>query len=91
MVNVAGNDADQRKGITVANERTGLEQEMVQALVESKAVDFEAAGSILAKFGARAAIDGVGIVFHIDKRVVRDLCIPVDFEQLNVTEIGNPE
>lgn len=48
--------------------RTELEQEIVQALVESKAIDFEAAGSILAKYGARAALSGSDIHFIVNKQ-----------------------
>lgn len=71
-----------------AKDRTELEQEMVRSLVENKVVDFEAAGTILAKFGARAALEGTGIVFHIDRLVVRDLCIPAVFNELNIGDIG---
>jgi hypothetical protein len=62
-------------------QRTELQQEVVQALIESKAVDFEAAGSVLSKYGARAALEGSGLVFKVDKRFIPDLCIPVDFER----------
>ena len=48
--------------------RSELEQEIVQALVESKAVDFEAAGSIFAKYGARAALSESEIHFIVTKR-----------------------
>jgi len=75
-----------------AEQRSELEQDMVQSLVESKAVDFEAAGSVLAKFGARAAVAGVGISFTVTPRVVRDWCIPVDFEvsQIDLARISVP-
>jgi hypothetical protein len=49
--------------------RTEFEQEIVQALVESKAIDFEAAGSILAKYGARAALSENEIHFIVTKQV----------------------
>jgi hypothetical protein len=56
--------------------RTELQQEMIKALIESKAIDFEAAGGVLAKYGARAALEGNGLAFNINWRVVRDICIP---------------
>lgn len=56
--------------------RTELHQEIVQALIDTKAVDFEAAGRVLATFGARAALEGSGLAFNINWRVVRDICIP---------------
>lgn len=62
------------------NKRTALEQEVVDALIETKAVDFEAAGRVLAKFGAQAAQAGTGIAFVVGPKVIRDWCIPVDFE-----------
>jgi len=62
------------------NKRTELEQEVVDALIETKAIDFEAAGSVLAKYGAQAAQAGTGIAFVVGPKVIRDWCIPVDFE-----------
>ena len=57
--------------------RSEIQQEVAAALVESKAIDFEKIGSVLANFGARAALAGsdLGVVlgFHI-----MDLCIPVE-------------
>ena len=52
----------------MSHDRTELEQEIVQALIESKAVDFDAAGTILAKYGARAALTGSEIVFATTRR-----------------------
>jgi hypothetical protein len=62
-------------------ERTELQQEIVRALIESKAVNFEAAGEMLAKYGERAALEGSGLVFGIHRPVHLDWCIPVDFQQ----------
>jgi len=56
--------------------RTELQQEVIKALIESKAIDFEAAGSVLATYGARAALEGNGLAFNVNWRVVRDICIP---------------
>ena len=58
--------------------RTELQQEVVNALVESKAIDFEAVGVVLGKFGARAALNGdaVGALIHPK---CWDICIPPFF------------
>lgn len=59
----------------MANKRTELQREIVEALVSSKAVNLEAVGSVLAKFGARAAVagDAFGVLVHWR---VYDICIP---------------
>lgn len=61
--------------------RTELHREVVEALVSSKAVNFEAVGSILSKYGARAALTGDAIGVIINWRVI-DACIPVDFHSI---------
>lgn len=61
--------------------RTELQKEVVEALISSKAVNFDAIGSVLSKFGARAATTGDAIGAIINWRVM-DLCIPVDFKDL---------
>jgi hypothetical protein len=61
----------------MASERTELQQEVVDALVESKAVDFEAIGSILGQFGERAARQGVNLGFVVGRRFW-SYCIPPD-------------
>lgn len=70
-----------------AEQRSELEQDMVQSLVESKAVDFEAAGNVLAKFGAAG-----GISFTVTPKVIRDWCIPahLDVSQIDLTRIAAP-
>jgi hypothetical protein len=55
--------------------RTELQQEVVEALVATKAIDFEAVGNVLAKFGARAALAGDSIYAQIGWRM-HDVCIP---------------
>ena len=57
--------------------RTELQKAVVEALVNSKAVDFEKVGNVLAKFGERAAITGDSIGALIHWRVI-DVCIPPD-------------
>jgi hypothetical protein len=67
--------------------RTELQQEVVQALIESRAVDFEAAGAVLSKYGSRAALEGSGLVFKVNHRFIPDWCIPVDFGQIEQLEV----
>jgi hypothetical protein len=55
--------------------RTDLHQEVVEALLESKVIDFEAAGSVLARFGEHAARSGAEFGVLIGRRVI-DVCIP---------------
>ena len=50
--------------------RTELEQEIVNALIDSKAVNFEAVGSIIAKYGARAAKTGTDLTTIITKKSI---------------------
>jgi hypothetical protein len=61
--------------------QTELHREVVEALVSSKAVNFEAIGSVLSKYGARAAQTGDAIGVIINWRFL-DACIPVDFFEL---------
>jgi hypothetical protein len=42
----------------MSQRRTELQQEIVEALISSKAIDFEAVGKVLSKYGARAARAG---------------------------------
>lgn len=65
----------------MSNHRSEMHREIVEALVSSKAVDFEAVGTVLSKYGARAALAGDSIGVIINWRVM-DLCIPVDFKDL---------
>lgn len=58
-------------------ERTALQNEVAQALLESKAVDFEVASSVIAKYAPLAAERGEAIGLVVNWRQI-DLCIPVD-------------
>jgi len=49
--------------------RTPLQDEVVRALIETKAIDFEAVGALFSKFGARAALEGDALVHIINKNV----------------------
>ena len=73
--------------------RTELEQEIVEAIMDSKAVNFEAMGTILSKYGERAARSGISLVTIINKNIVINCGWPgpdigrlVNREQIN--EIG---
>jgi len=58
--------------------RTELQREVVEALISSKAVNFAAIGTVLSKYGSRAAQSGDGIGVIVNWRMM-DICIPVDF------------
>jgi hypothetical protein len=61
----------------MSSKRTELQQEVVEALVSSKAINFEGVGSVLAKYASRAALTGdtIGAIIHWR---VYDICIPPD-------------
>ena len=52
------------------DKRSAFHQEVVEALLESKAIDLEAAGAIMSKFGTRAALEGESLVQIINRNVV---------------------
>ena len=47
--------------------RTELEQEIVDAFIDTKAVNFDAIGSLIKKYGARAAKTGTDLVVIINR------------------------
>ncbi len=55
--------------------RSALEQEVIGALVESQAVNFDAVGGVLSKYGAQLARNGDAFYFVVHGRVF-DICIP---------------
>mgnify|MGYP001285329327 CR=1 FL=1 len=59
----------------MSQRRTELQREVAEALITSKAVDFEGIGNVLGKFGARAALAGDALWVNIHWRVM-DICIP---------------
>ena len=59
----------------MTNSRTELQREIIEALVSTKAINFEAVGGVLAKYGARAALAGDAFAFIINWRVIHG-CIP---------------
>ena len=59
----------------MSHRRSDLQKEVIEALVSAKAVDFDAVGSVLSRFGAKAAVNGDAICAVIHWRMI-DLCIP---------------
>jgi len=49
--------------------RTEFQQQVVEALLDSKAIDFEAVGSLVSKFGDEAARRGEFLVHIINQHV----------------------
>ncbi|KVZ03665.1 hypothetical protein [Burkholderia ubonensis] len=71
--------------------RTELQAEVVRALNESNAVDFDALGTIIAKFGPRAAGTGDAIGLVINWRLI-DFCIPPEpYQQQFVERVSERE
>ena len=54
----------------MATIRTELEQEIVNALIDTKVVNFEALGSLITKYGARAAKTGTDLTTIITKKSI---------------------
>jgi hypothetical protein len=50
--------------------RSAFQQQVVEALIENKAIDLEAVGSILGRFGARAVLEGESLVSIINRNVM---------------------
>jgi hypothetical protein len=72
----------------MSNKRTELQKEVVEALISSKAINFEVVGSVLAKYGARAALTGDSLGALIHWRAF-DICIPPDpFRGVDIREGG---
>ena len=67
------------------NRRTELQREVVEALVQSKAFDFEAIGKVLGKYGSRAALTGDALGIVINWRRLH-YCIPPDVFRNQVLE-----
>lgn len=54
------------------SKRSDFHQEVVDALLQSKAIDLTAMGSIMSKFGERAVRDGQDLVQIINRNVMRN-------------------
>jgi hypothetical protein len=50
--------------------RSSFQQEVIEALVESKAIDFAGVGSTMSRFAERAALEGESLVTIINKNVI---------------------
>ena len=50
--------------------RTALHQEVVEALLSSKAINLEAIGATMSKFGERAVLEGESLVQIINRNVM---------------------
>jgi hypothetical protein len=81
LVSKASRRGKLQKGGPMYQRRAELHNEVVEALVSSKAINFEAIGTVLSKYGARAALTGEAIGVIINRHVM-DLCIPVDFKDV---------
>lgn len=67
--------------------RSELQQEVVDAILDSGAVNFEAIGTVLAKYGDRAARTGTDVAAVVGWRLM-DLCIPVDRFNFGLDRLG---
>jgi hypothetical protein len=61
----------------MATNRMKVQQEVADALVAAKAIDFEAIGSVLSRHAAAASLAGQDIAFIFGHHVI-DICIPPD-------------
>lgn len=50
--------------------RSAFQQQVVEALIESKAIDLQAVGATLSKFGERALLHGESLVHIINRNVM---------------------
>ena len=75
----------------MSNKRSELQREVAEALISSKAINFDVVGGILSKYGARAALTGDSIGVIINWRAI-DLCIPVDpYQVANLGHVRGPQ
>ena len=50
--------------------RTAFQQQVVEALVQSKAINLEAVGATMSKFGERAVLQGESLVSIINRHAI---------------------
>jgi hypothetical protein len=62
--------ADKEGNVMPTEKRTGFQQEVVEALLDSKAINLEAIGATMSKFGERAIRDGESLVQIINRNVM---------------------
>lgn len=53
-----------------SNQRSAFQQQYIEALIESKAINLDAVGSTLSKFGERALLEGEDLVHIVNRKVV---------------------
>jgi hypothetical protein len=53
-----------------SDSRSAFQQQVVEALVESKAINLEAVGSTFAKFGEKALLQGESLVHIINRHSI---------------------
>ncbi|MBV8158331.1 MAG: hypothetical protein JO278_11775 [Dyella sp.] len=66
----------------MSDHRTAFQKELAEAIISSKAVNFEAIGGLLAKYAPKATVLGDEIHFSINHRVM-DFCIPPFTQVIN--------
>jgi hypothetical protein len=72
----------------MSQKRTELQKEVVEALVSSQAINFEAVAKVFATYGSRAAINGDSFGALVHWRCF-DICIPPDPWGRRAAEIEN--
>jgi hypothetical protein len=59
-----------RSSFMKSQPRTAFQQQVVEALVQSKAINLEAVGATMAKFGERALVQGETLVSIINRNAI---------------------
>ena len=54
----------------MAEKRTAFQQQVVEALISSKAINLEAVGATMSKFGQRAVLEGESLVTIINHNAI---------------------
>jgi hypothetical protein len=71
--------------------RSPFQQEVVKHLIETKAIDLDAVGKTLSKFGSRAALDGESLVSIINRNVMWNCGWPgpeLDIQRIDLGKIA---
>lgn len=59
-----------RSSLMKSQHRTAFQQQVVEALVQSKAINLEAVGATMSKFGERAALQGETLITIINRNAI---------------------
>jgi hypothetical protein len=54
-------------GGLMGNPRSAFQQRVVEALIESKAINLEGVGEVMSKFGKEAALSGESLIIQINR------------------------